>query len=349
MTTAPGNRSQPPAPTAATPALTVVVPTFQRRDLVLDVLAALAVQTLEKNRFQVIVVCDGCTDGSADALREASQPGGRAAGCSLEVIEQRNSGAATARNTGAAAAAASLVLFLDDDMLAAPDLLQQHLEHHQKCPEGIAIGHLPVHESSPGSYLTVGLARWVNRRHEMLSRPGAQVPVDEVLTGQMSMSLATFNRLGGFDSRFTADGTFGGEDVELGWRARRRSIPVTYLPGAISHQVYRKTFAALCRNIRDAGAADIMMAATHPEVASHLPLGQVESMPLLQRLSLKITRRFPGLMRILFAPILWTLDRTADAGSTARLLEHFHGVARAHLYGLGMLDGKAAAASRSTA
>lgn len=326
-----------------TPELSVVIPTHQRRDLLMQVLAALARQTLDRARFEVVVVCDGCDDGSAAAAMTAAGSGGAAAGLQLEVLEQANSGAATARNQGARHARGSLLLFLDDDMIAAPDLLASHLRRHADHDGAIVIGNLPVHPDSPRSYLTVGLARWVDRRHELLSQPDAAIPADEILTGQMSMSRATFERLGGFDVRFTANGTFGGEDIELGWRARHLDIDVLYAADAVSQQVYRKTFPALCRNIRDAAAADTLMAATHPDMHPHLPLGQIATLPRAQRLALNGTLRRPGLWAWLMGPLLTALDRAAARGATGRGWEHLHGIARAHLYGLGMLDGAAAA------
>jgi len=154
-----------------TPELSVVIPTHQRRDLLLKVLTALAAQTLPRARFEVVVVCDGCDDGSAAAARSATATGGTMEGLQLEVLEQANSGAATARNQGARHTRAGLLLFLDDDMIAAPDLLARHLQRHADQAGAIVIGNLPVHPDSPRSFLTVGLARWVDRRHDLLA-PG---------------------------------------------------------------------------------------------------------------------------------------------------------------------------------
>ena len=85
----------------------VVVPTFQRRELVVKAVRSLAQQSFA-GRFEIIVVVDGATDGSAQALRalELSVP--------LTVIEQLNQGRATALNSGAARARGEILLFLDE-------------------------------------------------------------------------------------------------------------------------------------------------------------------------------------------------------------------------------------------
>ena len=113
--------------------------------------------------------------------------------------------------------------------------------------------------------MTTGLARWAENRHEKFSDQAHSIPVTEVLTGHMSMSRETFDLLAGFDPRFTAGGTFGGEDIELGWRARELGVSIIYEPEAVAHQFYEKTFLALAKNIRHAGAADAVMAEKHEE------------------------------------------------------------------------------------
>ena len=55
--------------------ISVIIPSHQRRSLVLRVLQSLADQDLDLRRFEVIVVCDGCSDGTAEAIREAITSG----------------------------------------------------------------------------------------------------------------------------------------------------------------------------------------------------------------------------------------------------------------------------------
>ena len=318
-----------------TAAISVVVPTYRRRSLLLRVLDALAAQTLPKERFEVVVVCDGDVDGSAQAVRAWAADRRDLA---LTVLEQPNAGAAAARNRGARAAAAALLLFLDDDMIAAPDLVASHLDRHAASPGAIVLGAIPVDDSSPRSFLTTGLSAWAARRDARLSAAGAEVPADDVLTGQISMGRASFDALGGFDPRFTAGGAYGGEDVDFGWRARRMGTPIVYEPRAISRQVFDKTFPALGRDVRHAGAADVRMVRLHPEMAPHLLLGRVESLAGWQGRALRLTLRWTFVAAFLLAPVLFALDLAARTHRSGRLLEDLHGVARAHLYARGMKD-----------
>src|SRR4051795_10521435 len=96
----------------------VVIPTFERRDIVVRNVQALEGQALRD--FEVVVVVDGSTDDTTGAL-EALDPS-----FPLTVLEQPNRGRGEACNTGAAAARGELLLILDDDMEADPALLAEH-------------------------------------------------------------------------------------------------------------------------------------------------------------------------------------------------------------------------------
>ena len=316
------------------PEITVVVPTHQRRALLVRTLEALVSQSVGGDRYELAVVCDGCDDGSAEAARSAARPGGPR----LEVIEQPRSGAAAARNRGAAAGSAPRLLFLDDDMIAAPDLLEVHLEPRATSADAVVLGAVGVHGDSPRSFLTEGLARWADERDRQLADASTEIPATEVLTGHLALSKKTFDSLGGFDAGFTAGGSFGGEDLDFGWRARERGIPAIYEPRAVARQLWEKSFRSLCRNIRDSGSADVRLARKHPEMASRLVLGSVDRLPPWERRALRMTLSRPRLAALAFGPALLGLDLVARLHGRGRRLEHLHAVCRAHLYALGMLD-----------
>jgi GT2 family glycosyltransferase len=318
------------------PEIAVVVPTHQRRDLVLRLLASLSEQRLHPARFEVAVVCDGCTDGTGAAALGYYGPT-LARGLNLVVEEQRRSGAATARNAGVRRTTAPLVLFLDDDMIADPDLLARHLRAHRSSPGAIVLGAVPVHEDSPRSYLSVGLASWAQRRDTRL-RGEAWVPPDDVLSGHVSVSRKVFELLGGFDVEFTAGGTFGGEDIDFGWRARLHGIPLRYLPQAVARQVYAKSFRSLARNIREGAIADVRLARRHPDLQRWLMLGRLEEMGPLQRRIFERTLAGSRVCRVAGRAGVGLLETAHRWHRTGRVFERLHALMRAHLYGLGLLD-----------
>ena len=99
-----------PAPVAS-----VIIPTFNRRSLVLDTLEAIAVQ--EQANFEVIVADDCSTDGSATAIIDAA----RRLGLSGKLVSlRRNRGPATARNCALHVARADTIAFTDSDCIPTP-------------------------------------------------------------------------------------------------------------------------------------------------------------------------------------------------------------------------------------
>lgn len=100
---------------------TVAIPTHNRREtVVLAVLSTLR-QTLPPE--QVIVTCDGCTDGTAEALRALGDP--RVVAIELE----KGRGYAYGyRNIAVEQATGELILWLADDDLLLPDHLERLAE-----------------------------------------------------------------------------------------------------------------------------------------------------------------------------------------------------------------------------
>ncbi len=232
----------------------VVLPSYQRRDLVCAAVRALAEQTVLP--LEVVVVVDGSTDGTAAALRALELP------FPLHVVEQANAGAARARNRGATQAQGELLLFLDDDMMAAPDLLQVVRDAHVAGAEAV-VGHIPLVPGTDLFDLGEGRGDWPARRRDRLLATGIRT-MSDVLTGQLSVRRDVFEALGGFDERFTAGGSFGAEDQDFGRRLLEGGYRVDFAPDAVSFQHYAVTPRAHLRQWHQAGAADVTYLRKHP-------------------------------------------------------------------------------------
>lgn len=299
----------------------VVIPTHQRRDLVVRNVSALAGQT--ERDFEVLVVVDGSVDGTAAALQALDTP------FPLTVLEQPNSGAAAARNAGAAAASGELLLFLDDDMEADPAMLAEHDRSHRGGAD-LVLGDLPLHPDSPRNVLSDGVEAWAERRRERLS--GApEVPLADLLTGQMSIERELFERLGGFDAAFTRDGSFGGEDVDFGYRVLEAGCRVEFNPAAVSRQLFDVDPAVYLRREFDAGRSALELVAKHSERAAEL----AGSRRLATRRSRLLLGPLVAAPRPLSAPVRWGVaglvrtgrggPRLSSAFQAVRSMEHLRG------------------------
>ena len=257
----PGEKA-PAARKGAAPRFSVVIPTYQRRELVLQAVRAFARQDFG-GEFEVIVVVDGSRDGSAEALRALDVP------FPLTVLEQANQGAATARNRGASASQGEILLFLDDDMEAHPRLLAEHEHSHREGADAV-LGHLPLHPKSPASFMSAGVKLWAEERGRRLSQPGADLTLQDLLTGQISVKREIFQKAAGFDTNFTLGGTFGNEDLDLGYRLLESGCRIDFNPYALSYQNYVVKPRQYLRQIRESGQADMVFARKHPDQAGEV-------------------------------------------------------------------------------
>src|SRR5256885_1303280 len=100
--------------------LSVVIPTRDRMGVLLETLRSLEAQDPPERGFEVLVVDNGSSDGTPDAVRHLRE----SAGMKLELILEPGAGPARARNAGVAAASGELIMFLGDDTApGAADLL----------------------------------------------------------------------------------------------------------------------------------------------------------------------------------------------------------------------------------
>jgi glycosyltransferase involved in cell wall biosynthesis len=102
------------------PQVSVVIPTRDRRRL-LESFALPSARAQRHVRIEVLVVDDGSSDGTAEAVTALGDPRIRL------VRNDSPRGVSASRNAGVAAAAGNWVAFLDDDDLWAPTKLQRQL------------------------------------------------------------------------------------------------------------------------------------------------------------------------------------------------------------------------------
>lgn len=213
------------------PTVSVVIPTYNRRDVLLLCLQHLADQKCDPGIFEVIVVSDGSIDGTVQALAECHYP------FSLIVLEQQNRGAAAARNHGASRASGELLLFLDDDIFAGPDLIAEHVRAHQNQPGGVVVGPTPVSSASPPSPLVLLKREFFRSDIDRLTRLGFNATDPYHFVGpNVSLSKELFQQHNGFDESLRLEC----DDVELGLRLLEAGVRFSWNPAAQSEQYFVK-------------------------------------------------------------------------------------------------------------
>src|SRR3989338_4679903 len=110
--------------------ISVLIPTYNRANILARTLRGLEQQTFPCNEFEVIVVNDGSQDSTEDVIETFKQ--GK---LNLVGITQDNAGQGNARNNGLTHAHGEIVLMMGDDMIPHANLLQEHREAFESAPD----------------------------------------------------------------------------------------------------------------------------------------------------------------------------------------------------------------------
>lgn len=107
------------------PKVSVIIATFNRGDMIVESLESVMNQTYTD--FEVIVVDDGSTDNTEEALKPYFDR--------ITYIRQDNAGAAAARNRGGEVAKGEYIAFQDSDDIWLPDKLKKQIAFFERNPQ----------------------------------------------------------------------------------------------------------------------------------------------------------------------------------------------------------------------
>lgn len=253
----------------APPAVSVVVPSYNRRASLEMVLRGLAAQQgLRPGEMETLVVLDGSTDGS-DAMLAGWVADGRLPGLRWEL--RPNGGQAAARDAGARAAAAPVLAFLDDDVVPEPGCVARHLLHHAGGSRVTVLGDCEiVRAAEDPPFYRQFVWGWWEELYTSRVRPGRRPVYTDFCAGNVSVRRDDYLASGGFDPAFRG---YGGEDYDLGYRLLK--LGVRFVPDRRSRAMHHHRFGgyeALLRARRQEGVADVVMGRKHPELRAGLRL-----------------------------------------------------------------------------
>lgn len=97
------------------PKISVIIPTYNRSDLLREAIASVLIQSCQD--FEVVVVDDGSTDDTRAVVRSFNSP-------KISYFFQENCGRSAARNTGIRLAGGEYIAFLDSDDIFMPNKLE---------------------------------------------------------------------------------------------------------------------------------------------------------------------------------------------------------------------------------
>ena len=229
------------------PTLSVVIPTFRRVGLLHRCLNALGAQTINPERFEIIVVDDG---HETEVLACVASAAAAARGLRLRYLRpEQGRGPAVARNCGWRAAHGEIIVFTDDDTLPDPGWLMQGETALQRHPEWSALcGRIRVplpHDDLPTD-------------HERMTRG---LESAEFATANAFVRRDALVRIGGFDERFARAWR---EDSDLQFRLMAQVGPVGSAPHAVVLHPARAEAWGVCLRQQRNAFFDALLYKKHP-------------------------------------------------------------------------------------
>jgi glycosyltransferase involved in cell wall biosynthesis len=222
------------------PLISVILPTFNRPQLLAECLGGFAAQSLSADQFEVVIVDDGSkppvrtvSDSFADRLR-------------IRYHYQPNSGLAAARNQAIELASSPWLALHDDDDVPGPNYLQGCVDFHRKNPSETDI---LLAQVVPSPSLPINpLLEWIfDARNGVIGfpEPGVWHGFTRFYGGTSSCKRALF-----LHELYDPEYRFGYEDMELAFRLNRKApLRVEYHPEVFSHLIRSPDFPGTFRRL----------------------------------------------------------------------------------------------------
>ena len=209
------------------PLVSVVIPTWNRRDLVRQAIGSVVAQS--RGDWELIVVDDGSTDGTAPMIEAMNEP-------RVRIIELDHGGSVGhLRNVGAQAATAPWLAFLDSDDLWLPGKLQLQLDALEASGAGWCYGACELLAPS-GDVTPIRAGQFLPLSGDIL---------DDLLAGRTGAYIGTlvvrrelFEKVGGFEESLANREDF---DFELRLAAIAEAVAVPEVVTRVREHEGRRT------------------------------------------------------------------------------------------------------------
>jgi glycosyltransferase involved in cell wall biosynthesis len=248
--------------------ISVIIPTYNRAQILTRCLKAFEQQTMPLEDFEVIVVNDGSKDNTHKVLQRFKRKK-----LNLTTLKQKNAGQGAARNRGLRKAKGKVILLLGDDMFPSPDFLKEHWKTHEQNPEpqvavlGLIKWHPELDINPFMQWMTNGssiLGKFGGHQfaYEKLER-GENPDFNFFYTSNLSLK-RSFLGNNPFDLDFSR---YGWEDIELGYRLEKeKGMIMKYNAKAVGHHYHPMDESGLGKRMEMIGRSAHIIDKKYPEL-----------------------------------------------------------------------------------
>lgn len=217
--------------------LSVIICTYNREKYLRPLLDSIAANSLPFDQYEIVVVDNNCTDGSAKVCSQF-------AACNPDInfnyTIEKEQGLSAARNCGIRESNGEIILYVDDDALVDSNYLSDFAGWFATHPDTMAAGG-PIHPlyeqgvepawMSP--YTRALLTAWMDYGDKVRKYPKGRYPGG----GNAAYRREVFNRVGLFNTGLGRKGgnLMGSEEKDIFDKMAGLGMEVLYLPTPILH------------------------------------------------------------------------------------------------------------------
>jgi len=224
--------------------LSVVVATYNREQALKITLDRLADQTLDGDKYEILVVDDGSPDNTEQMVRRYME----SSPCSIRYFRHENHGPGYTENRGIREAKGPWVLLMADDIQAQPQMLEAHYRMHDRHREtNIVVGGKVL--QSPDLPDTVFHKNWDPFRYRSFENLNEFTYI-HFWACNVSFKRDFMLEYGMFVERPGA----AHEDVEVGWRLfKNGNMRILYCKEALGYHYHVEDIDKACRRAYERG------------------------------------------------------------------------------------------------
>jgi glycosyltransferase involved in cell wall biosynthesis len=216
--------------------ISVVVPTYNRQNLLRNNIEALLKQDYDQSKYEVLICDDGSSDGTEEMMKEYLS---QKKSAQIKYLRQKNQGPAAARNLGIKNASGDIIAFTDDDCEADAIWLYEIAKSFRANPEIIGVGGVTYSIPTKITPFT----------HQIENKETWSFP-----TCNIAYTKKILDKLDGFDPRFP----FTNEDADISWRIESSGKVIHNPNMKILHPPRPSSFMKELRSIRFLGSEFIL-------------------------------------------------------------------------------------------
>jgi GT2 family glycosyltransferase len=285
------------------PKLTVVIPTLGRLATLRHVLDRFDRQHVRPGDFELIVAADAAAERSTELERLVENRN-----YPVSLVQATLAGASAARNAGWRSARAPLILFTDDDVLPDAELVEEHLDWHQRnpLPEIGVLGDVRWAQE----LAVTPFMRWLEHgiQFNYPSIAGEETVWGNFYTANASIKRVLVERVGGFDERRLP---YGYEDLDLALRMHQNSgFRLLYNRRASAEHLHPMDLDFWTQRVRRIAVSEREFVALHPEVPAyfHELFADAAARPPMPALIERLARFVPRRVPLIGARVWYRLD-----------------------------------------